>query len=589
METRVIDFARLPRSGGISSSYALVRGWPWQLGLACIGTAVSGVLSLLPCVVAWILLAQILGKQNLTVPGAWMVSALVLGWALRHMLSCGSKIIAHRLAFAAIAEIKDRLLDKLDRVRLTLFDQISPAQHGQLIGEQVDELEDAIAHLLPELTAAILVPLTLAAVLLWVDWRMGLACLLPYVIAIGCSVSAMSRGRSAGQNAMQAWNGLMRSLDTLLRHQLLLRTYNQADTAYTRIDGALTEFEHRSVAAVRPPLLLAVLFMVLGTSSLSVALLIGGILYASDDLSLACLAFFCVVSVGLGSLYSDVFSFFLRLGKLKAIWKRIFGLLDADELAWGQIPMVPESAGFDLRQVSRLRNERQVLADIDLRIPAGSSLALVGHSGAGKTSLAELLLRYDDPDQGDIELGGHPLSAYSQEALRDAMAYVSQRTELFALSVTDNIKLGRPDIGDDLVEAAAKRTLCHDFIIALPEGYATMLEPDGRNLSGGQRQRLALARAVVLDAPVLLLDEALAFSDIENEVQIQQAISELARGRTLIVIAHRLHTIRSLENIAVMQQGRIVEQGRHEDLIAAAGYYATLWQQLPLPAEEESA
>ncbi|WP_237716866.1 ABC transporter ATP-binding protein [Cupriavidus basilensis] len=576
----MIDFSALPRSGGIATSLALVRSWPWHLALACLGTAISGLLSLLPYLVAWLLLAQMLGSSASAQWFAWLIPALVAGWALRHALACMSKIIAHRLAFTAIAQLKQCLFDKLERVRLSHFDQAPAVQQSQLIGQQADELEDAVAHLLPELTAATLVPAALACLLLGLDWRMGIACLLPYFLAIACSLYSMSVGKVAGQRMMQAWGALVQNLHTLLQHQLLLRTYNQADTAQRRIDNALEIFEAQSTAAVRQPLGLAVLFMVLGTSPLSSVLLVGGALYARDALSLPTLAFFCIVSVGLGTLYSDVFSFFLRLGKLKAIWKRVFGLLDGDEPAWGTLGLVKTPSGIELRQVCKQHGERSILTDITLTVNPGQSLALVGHSGAGKTTLARLLLRFDDPDSGKILLGGLPLAAYTETALRQAVVFVSQQTELFAVSVADNIRLGRPNTDLAAVEAVARLTLCHEFISALPQGYETVLAPDGRDLSGGQRQRLALARALMLDAPVLVLDEALAFSDIENEVKIQQAITRLARGRTLIVIAHRLPTVRTLDTIAVMAQGHIVEKGRHENLIEAGGTYAMLWRQI---------
>lgn len=586
----MIDFARLPRGGGISSSLALVSPWPWRLGFACIGTVLAGLLSLLPYVAAWLLLTQALDAATPWKVTVWSALVLLLGWMLRHLLGYWSKVTAHHLAFSAIAQLKQALLAKLERVALTHFDRIPLGEHNQLIGEQADELEDAVAHLLPELSAATLVPLTLALLLLWVDWRMGLASLLPYVLAILASVASMSRGREAGQQAMRAWNELTQRLGMLVRHQMLLRTYNQADTAFKRVDTALTDFERRSVSAVRQPLALAVVFMVLGNGSLSAVLLLGGVLHWQGSLSLSLLAFFCIVSIGLGNVYSDVFGFFLRLGKLKAIWKRVFGLLDAEELAWGHVATVPRSAAdLALRHVSVSREGRRILSDVTLSVPAGSSLALVGPSGAGKTTLARVLLRYGDPQEGEVMLAGRPLAAYSQAALRGAMAFVSQHTELFALSVTDNIRLGRPNADVAEVQAVARLTLCHDFVEALPEGYATVLAPGGGNLSGGQRQRLALARALLVDAPVLVLDEALAFSDIESEAQIQRAIEALARGRTLVVIAHRLPTIRSLDCIAVLDCGRVIEQGSHSELIAAGGHYACQWRHLERPWTEMEA
>ncbi|GGY18458.1 ABC transporter ATP-binding protein [Paludibacterium paludis] len=582
------DFAALPRQGGFAASFALVRHRPLAVGAACAGAAASGLLGLLPYLAAWALADRWLGGSAFALDGAGFAAALAGGLVLRHALAFASRVLAHRLAFDAIIGLKRWLLDKLDRVPLSYFDQQPALVTAQLIGRQTDELEDAIAHLLPEMTSAILVPLVLSVLLLWADWRLGLACLAPYALAIFFSVRSMAVGKEAGQAMMRAWGQLMRTLGGLVGGQLLLRIHDQDGAALRRVDASLTEFGLRSEQAVRQPLGHSVLFMVLGTCALSVVLLAGGALWYAGDLSLSTLVFFLVVSIGLGSLYSDVFGFFLRLGKLNAIWKQLFALMDAPEQAWGASGIRPADHGFEVRQLTYLQGGRTILDTIDLTIPSGSSLALVGPSGSGKTTLARLFMRYDDPSEGDILFGGRPLADYDRDTLWGRMAFVSQHTELFALSVLDNIRLGRPDAGEDEVVAASRATLCHDFIMALPDGYRTVLEEGGRNLSGGQRQRLALARALLLDAPVLILDEALAFSDIENEVLIQRALSRLAKGRTLVVIAHRLPSVRALDAIVVLDGGRIAERGRHDQLVAANGRYAALWRRMIGQPEQEA-
>lgn len=580
-----LDFASLPRQGGLKPSLAVLRAWRPTLWGVCTAVAVAGMLSLTPYLAAW-WLGRALLVEGRGAQATGLLLALLLAWGGRHGLLFWARSASHRMAFAVIERLRQALLDKLQRVPLAWFDRQQPAELTHLLGQQVDELEDGLAHLLPDLVAAVLVPVLTLGALLAVDWRLALACFLPYVLAIMASARSMAVGQAAMQAMMKAWGGVLQRLTVFVKGQPLLRAYGQGDDRHHAIVQALQQHQSLAEASVQRTLWLAVLFMILGTSSLAAVLLLGAGVLSSHGLAPSALLFAIVVSIGLGSLYGDVFSLFLRLGKLSTLWRRVFAVLDAPELVTTPALAVLAERGYVLEGVSYAREGVPVLHQVSLTIPEGGSLALVGPSGAGKSTLAKLLMRQDDPTSGSIRLHGLPLTAWSEDLLHQQLAYVSQQVELFAMSVMDNIRLGRPDALEADVIAVAQAMLCHDFIMALPQGYQTRLEAGGRNLSGGQRQRLALARAMLCDASIVILDEALAFSDIENEALIQQAMSTLVQGRTVVVIAHRLHTIQHCDQIAVLEAGRVVETGHHAALMMHQGRYARSWHALYGAAEE---
>ena len=239
----------------------------------------------------------------------------------------------------------------------------------------------------------------------------------------------------------------------------------------------------------------------------------------------------------------------------------------------------PEREDITLSHVDFSYDSKPILHDVSLTIPEKATVAIVGPSGSGKTTLCNLMARFWDVQSGSVSLGGHDVREYSYDSLIRNFSFVFQRTYLFSDTIANNIRFGKPDASMEEVQAAAKKARCYDFIMALPDGFDTVIGEAGSSLSGGERQRISIARAIMKDAPVIILDEATAFADPESEAQIQQAISRLVRGKTLIVVAHRLNTIQNADQILVIDQGRLAACGRQEELLNTCPLYRTMWEQ----------
>ena len=270
--------------------------------------------------------------------------------------------------------------------------------------------------------------------------------------------------------------------------------------------------------------------------------------------------------------YSDDFR------TMGTIFGEVRNILEAPEMLRPESGDVPDENSLSLNDVRFSYNDKEILHGVTLQIPEGSFTALVGPSGSGKSTIARLIASLWDVDSGSITLGGTDIRQIPQEAYADKIAFVSQDNYLFNMSVRENIRLGRPDATDAEVEEAAKQSGCHDFIMSLENGYDTRVGSSGGHLSGGERQRISIARAMLKAAPIVILDEATAYTDPENEAVIQRSVSELTRGKTLIVIAHRLSTIVDADRIYVIKDGTIDDSGTHEELLSHHGLYETMWK-----------
>ena len=546
-----------------------------SLVLACIGEAVGMV----PYVVIALLAAGLI-EGTLTFERAALLAAVAaLAHVARFFCTWRSSMMSHRIAFKALATMRDQMAEKMERVPMgTIIDTPTGTFKNRFV-DNVNQLEDAIAHFMPELPSNVFGPLLAMVIVFALDWRMGLAGLATIPLGVLFYAVMMRDYKPKMARYIGSEQRMNSSLVEYVNGIQVIKAFNQGSNSYQKYANAVRSFKDFTLGWFKATWVsMNLAFSILPTTLLGV-LPVGLALYLAGDVTPAELGLEFVLALAVVAPLMKLSSF---LNEAKAME---YAVADASEFL--DLPELPEPAqraavrdeGVELANVSfSYESGEEVLHDVSLRVPRGSFCALVGPSGSGKSTLARLIARHWDVGAGAVRVGGVDVRDMPLDQLSQLVSFVAQDNYLFDCSLRENIRMGKPDATDDEVLAAARAACCDDFIGRLPHGYDTPAGEAGHALSGGERQRISIARAILKDAPIVVLDEATAFTDPENEERIQQSIARLTRGKTLLVIAHRLSTVAAADDIAVVDHGRIVAHGTHDRLLAACPLYASMWQ-----------
>ena len=544
--------------------------------LAVLGTVCGMVPYFAAAKIITLLLA---GEQALNAYTPWLLTALC-GYLLRTVLYNSALSISHKATYNILKTIRQMLLAKLPKLPLGTVMDTSSGKLKQTIVDQVDGMETTLAHLFPEMTANIAAPVLTIVYLFVLDWRLALLSLVVFPVAFFFMMTVMGGYGKDYAGAVQATNEMSSTLIEYINGIEVIKAFGLAGVSYEKYAKSITDFrtfvvKWLSSTWVTMKLAFALFpSTLIGTLPMSLWLAEKGILTTAQ----AALAVMLSMSM-VGSLAKlEVFSENMR--QVKATVESLEAFLELPALPEPAQPAALSGTGVERKSVhfAYRADGPEVLHGIDLTLPQGSFTALVGPSGGGKSTVAKLIARFWDVTDGSITVGGTDVRAMPLSQLSGLVSFVTQDNYLFRCSLLENIRLGVPSATDEQVKAAARAAQCEEFIAKLPQGYDTPAGEAGKRLSGGEKQRIAIARMLLKNAPIVILDEATAFTDPENEDKIQQSIAALTRGKTLLVIAHRLSTIKNADNIVVLKEGRIEAQGTQAQLLETCPLYRTMWE-----------
>lgn len=553
------------------------RVWEYLISVAA---ALAGVAcSLMP----YFIMIELIGALvDGTADKAWCLNrCLVMGlwWVLRYVLHSVSTTLSHHATFKVLANTRMRLMDKLATLPLGTVMEKSSGSYKNIIVERVDSIETTLAHIVPEMTSNVVGAVAVLVLLFSVDWRMGLATLIVLPLGTLCFLSMFRGYEEKFQRAINATKALNDTAVEYIGGIEVIKAFGQSKTSYAKFVSSAKEGADCFIQWMRSCLFGQSAGMAIFPSTLIGILPIGCLLFMRGSLTAETFLTVIILSFGIMQPLITAFSYTDDLAQVKTIVGEVAEILSRQDLQRPDtVEKLPADNAIELKDVRFAYREKEVLHGVSLRIEPGTVNALVGPSGSGKSTIARLIASLWDVESGSITLGGVDIRELPLKECTDRIAYVSQDNYLFDLSVMDNIRMGRKGATDEQVMAAAKACGCHDFIMELDKGYQTICGSSGGHLSGGERQRISIARAMLKDAPVIILDEATSYTDPENEAVIQSALARLIKGKTLLVIAHRLSTVTDADCIFVVKDGQIEARGTQDELLESCPLYKEMWE-----------
>lgn len=508
-----------------------------------------------------------------------MILLGLLGSVVFHELST---ILSHNLAFRVIEDMRKTLAEKLSRLSMGEIEGKSSGEWTQFMIETLDKLEKPIAHVIPEVIANVMIPIVLVVVIFASDWRIGLANLATLPLGLLFSALMMGGYEERSRKYQRAAKNMNTTVVEYIRGIQVIKAFNKSASSYGKFVEAVNKnrdsmldwylsvcFYMTAAMEILPSTLLFVL-------PTSLFLYMKGSVDVGTLISCVLLAYASYKPLIKAMSHADT------MANIRVVLDEIRSVMQLPELDRGgkaqeisSSDVVFENVSFSYRQGKDAKN---VLENLSFRAKEGELTAIVGYSGGGKSTIAKLIAGYWNPTGGKITIGDANILDIPLDQNMELVTYVSQENYLFRKSILENMRLAKSDATAEEIERACREANCHDFIMTLPQGYDTVVSESGSSLSGGERQRITIARALLKGSPIVLLDEATAYSDPDNEAEIQKSISALIRSRTVIMIAHRLSTIMHADKIIVLDRGKIEAEGTHQDLLQRGGTYAKLWK-----------
>lgn len=535
---------------------------------------------MLPYLTAAILANEVFsGTASLKSALIWSAVA-VFGIIAKTVMTIIASGRSHRIAFTILQNIRCAIADKMRRVPMGIMLETPTGFYKNLIVDNVAKLEDVIAHFIPEIPSNIAAPAACMVIVFILDWRMGLASLVTIPLCIPFIIGMLQGYGKKMENYVRAGNEMNAALVEYVGGIQVIKAFSRANTSFGKFTKAVHFFHDSTLDWWRQCWFWMSAVKALLPSTLLGSLPIGAYLYMTGRIALPILIAGIVIPMGALGPLMRLAGASEMLTTIAANLKVITEFLDISEQVRPEKSVSLDGSAYVFENVSFAYDaSKEVLHGVTFATTPGTMTAIVGPSGSGKSTIAKLMAGFWDATAGEVRYGGRNLKDIPFDQMMNEISYVAQDNFLFNKSLRENIRMGNPRASDEEVEAAAKAANCHDFIIQLEQGYDTPAGDAGDRLSGGERQRITIARAMLKESSVVILDEATAYADPESEAQIQEAVGRLVQGKTLIVVAHRLSTIQHAGQILVVDKGSIVARGTQSELLKECPLYRSMWEQ----------
>ncbi|GLC83302.1 ABC transporter ATP-binding protein [Lacrimispora brassicae] len=565
------------------SSVRILMEWGKQYQSQFILSIFFAVIGVAGGIVPYFCVAQMVGglleqNNNFNFYVTWCAAALA-GYLVKIIFSCTSTSISHKATYRSLKDLRIRLIKKLTRLPMGTILDTPSGQYKTVIVERVEGMEPTLAHLIPEMTANILIPIFIFIYLLLLDFRMAFISIITLIVGMAVMMYGMRGYAKRYEGAVIAGRKMVNAIIEYINGIEVIKTFNQSAGSYKKYADAVSYNGNYYIDWMRDNQKTMCAYQAILPANLLTVLPAGLYFWATGSIAFQELLTIIILALGIIGPIMAAFTFTDDIAVLGANVAEINDILNAGELNRSETDAVLKGSDIRLKDVSFTygTGNEQVLDHVSLKFPAGTMTALVGPSGSGKSTLAKLIAGFWDVTEGEIHIGGVEMKQIPVSQLNCQIAYVSQDTYLFNRSIRENIRMGNLNASDEEVEQVAKRAGCDEFIRKLEHGYDTMVGTAGGSLSGGERQRITIARAMLKNAPIVILDEATAAMDPENEAEIQRALSSLTQGKTLIIIAHRLSTIVDADQIVVVNHGHIEAVGKQDELLGQCPLYLEMW------------
>ena len=570
----------LSRLMGYAGNYRYFTYASWVL------SAVSALVALVPFVYIWKILRDVLNAapdyaQAVNIPHyGWMA---VLFAVLAYLIYIAALMCSHLSAFRVATNLRLEVSEHLATLPLGFTETFGSGKLRKIIHESTGAAETFLAHQLPDKYNAMATPIGLLVLLLVFDWRLGLLSLVP--VALGFVIMSAMTGRRMADKMRQYGNALESMSNEAVEYVRgipVVKTFGQSVFSFKKFKTTIDEYE-KWVIAYTKELRMPMMLYTAAINGVFAFLIVGGLLFTRNGVTsefLLNLLFYIIITPVISLTLTRIMYMSENELVVADALARVDSVLDAEPVPENDHPRHPKDASVSLKDVHfSYDGKTDVIKGVSLKIQPGQMVAFVGPSGGGKSTLANLICRFFDVQSGSVRVGGADVRDIPKEELMDTISFVFQNSRLLKGSILDNVRLGRAQATEAEVLAALKAAQCMDIVEKFPEGIHTVIGTKGVYLSGGEQQRIAIARAMLKNAPILLLDEATAFADPDNEAKVQAAFAQLAKGKTVLMIAHRLSTVANADCIYVVQDGQIVESGTKDELCAQNGLFARMWQE----------